>query len=556
MSTPIYQMPNPTNDISGGAGVEINPAALSEDAKQVLTPEVLQLVADLHRAFEPRRQELLRARREWQAHIDAGNLPEFLDRNSEAVQGDWRVGEIPQDLRLRRVEITGPVNSAKMTINMLSRSAQGVRADTAMVDLEDSLKPSWSNIIAGIRNIAGAARGDLTHTEPGKGGKPEKVYRLDTQDMAVMIVRPRGLHLDEANLTVDGTPVSAALLDTLLSFCHAAPVLVEQGKTPAYYIPKTEQAPEGRWWSDLFAALEQWAGMARGTVKATFLIETLPAAYQMEEILYESRDHAVGLNVGRWDKIFSDIKTFRNHPDRVLADRASISMQRPWMENYAKRCVHICHSRGAYAMGGMAAFTPGKTAEVRDRQSAKVLEDKKWEADIGHDGCWVSHPYFIGPALEAFTRTDQLDVLYSEAERYPDMLPQPIGPKSEAGLRTNVRVGIGYLNGWRQDIGCVAWDDLMEDLATLEISRTQIWQWLRYGAELDDGAIVTEALVRKVFAEELEKIIAEVKSGMCGSPEAEIERVVAGFRGAAEEAEAIFMKKELTDFLTLSSELA
>jgi malate synthase len=296
--------------------------------------------------------------------------------------------------------------------------------------------------------------------------------------------------------------------------------------------------------------------MARGTVKATFLIETLPAAYQMEEILYESKDHAVGLNVGRWDKIFSDIKTFRNHPDRVLADRASISMQRPWMENYAKRCVHICHSRGAYAMGGMAAFTPGKTAEVRDRQLAKVLEDKKWEAGIGHDGCWVSHPYFIGSAMEAFTRTDQLDVLYSEAERYPDMLPQPIGPKSEAGLRTNVRVGIGYLNGWRQDIGCVAWDDLMEDLATLEISRTQIWQWLRYGAELDDGSKVTEALVRKVFAEELEKIIAEVRSDMSASPEAEIERVIAGFKGAAEEAEAIFTKSELTDFLTLTSELA
>ena len=276
----------------------------------------------------------------------------------------------------------------------------------------------------------------------------------------------------------------------------------------------------------------------------------------MEEILYEARDHAVGLNVGRWDKIFSDIKTFRNHPDKVLADRASIIMQRPWMENYARRCVHVCHSRGAFAMGGMAAFTPGKTPELRAQQQAKVLEDKRWESGLGHDGCWISHPFFIGAAMEAFPKKNQLEVLYDEGARYPDMIPQPLGPKTVAGLRTNVRVGIGYLNGWNQDIGCVAWDNLMEDLATLEISRTQTWQWLRYGLTLDDGTKVTQALVRSVFAEELEKILAEVRTEMASRPQQEIAAVEKGFIKAARDAEEIFTRKELTDFFTTTSEVA
>jgi malate synthase len=554
VSSPIQQSGNTTNPINMVSGVEINPAGLTEDAKRVLTREVVELVGELHRKFEPVRQALLAARQEWQAGIDRGNLPQFPPRDSEAVQGDWKVGAIPEDLQCRRVEITGPVNTAKMVINMLSRTDAGARADTAMLDLEDAMKPSWANIINGMINLTGAADGTLRHVEPGMNGKPEKVYQLDPGDMAVIIVRPRGLHLDEANVTVDGEPVSAALFDTAVSFYHTGRKLVDQGKTPAFYIPKTEHAPEARWWNDLFIALQEAVGLPRGTIKATFLIETLPSAYQMEEILFEAREHAAGLNVGRWDKIFSDIKTFRNHPDRVLADRASITMQQPWMESYAKRCVHVCHSRGAFAMGGMAAFTPGKTAELRQAQSEKVLADKRWEAGLGHDGCWVSHPYFIGPAMEAFTRTNQLDVMYGEAERYPDLLPQPAGPKTMAGLRTNVRVGIGYLNGWNQNIGCVAWDNLMEDLATLEISRSQTWQWLRYGSKLDDGPEVTEQLVRQVFAEELEKIIAELRSEMAGQPEEKVEQVAAGFTRAARDAEEIFTGKELADFLTLSSE--
>ncbi|MCZ6534208.1 MAG: malate synthase A [SAR324 cluster bacterium] len=554
MSSPIQQSESTQSERPNILGVEINPRAISEDTKRVLVGDVLGLVGELHRKFEPARQALLKARAEWQARIDQGGLPEYPSRNSEAVTGNWRVAPIPEDLRCRRVEITGPVNSAKMVINMLSRGANGVRADTAMVDFEDAMKPTWDNLMSGIVNLIGAAEGSLTHVEPAANGKAEKIYRLDPEDMAVIIVRPRGLHLDEANLTVDGAPVSGALLDTAMSFYHTAHRLTERGKTPAYYIPKTEHAAEARWWNDLFIALQDALGFPVGTIKATFLIETLPAAYEMEEILYEAREHAVGLNVGRWDKIFSDIKTFRNHPDRVLADRASISMQQPWMESYAKRCVHVCHSRGAYAMGGMAAFTPGKTPELREQQTAKVLADKQWEFGLGHDGCWVSHPYFIAPAMEAFTREQQTGVLYSEAERYPEMLPQPIGPKTLDGLRTNVRVGIAYLNGWRQGIGCVSWDNLMEDLATLEISRTQTWQWLRYAIALDDGTEVTEALVRQVFAEELGKIIAELRREMAGAPQEAVDVAVEGFQEAAAEAEAVFTRAELTDFLTLTSE--
>lgn len=535
-------------------GVEITAAAWSGATKKVLTPEAVALVAGLHRQLEGERQALLEARRVWQKEIDGGKLPEYPDRNSEAIRGDWRVDPIPADLIDRRVEITGPVNSAKMVINMLSRTGAGARADTAMLDFEDAMKPIWQNLMDGVLNVGEAAKGSLSHVESRGDGSEGKTYKLDLDDMAVIIVRPRGLHLDEVNLRVDGAAVSGALLDTALTFFHAGQSLLELGKTPNYYVPKTEHYPEAAWWARLFTGLEENQGLKVGTIKATFLIETLPAAFEMEEILFAARRHAAGLNVGRWDKIFSDIKTMKAHPDRVMADRASITMQRPWMESYAKRCVHVCHSRGAFAMGGMAAFTPGKTPEVRQQQSDKVLEDKKWEAAAGHDGCWVSHPYFIGPAKEAFTRQNQLDVLYSEAERYPELLPQSTDPKTMAGLRTNVRVGIAYLNGWRNGIGCVAWDNLMEDLATLEISRTQTWQWLRYAVQLDDGPAVTEELVRGTFAEELEKIEAEARREMAGRSASDIEATVASFQAAAKEAEELFTRKELSDFLTLTSD--
>jgi malate synthase len=539
----------PTRDPQPHDGLEVPRAGWTPDARHVLSPKAAALLVELHRRFEPQRRALLAARRERGAAWDAGALPAYPARDSEAVRGDWQVAPIPADLQCRRVEITGPCNSPKMVVNMLSRGADGVRADTAMLDFEDALMPSWQNVLAGLRNVRAVALGELEHIEPAAGGRAAKHYRLDPADMALPIVRPRGLHLLESNCRVDGAPISAALFDLALSAFHCAGAFLERGHTPAYYIPKVEDAAEARWWDELLAALERRLGLDTGTLKATFLIETLPAALQMEEILFASRLHAVGLNVGRWDKIFSDIKTLRHHGDRVLADRATIGMQRPWMAAYAQRCVQISHQRGALGIGGMAAFTPGRTPEVRAAQSEKVRADKRLEHDTGHDGCWVSHPYFIAPALEQFPQRNQLGVRFEGHERYPDLLPHGGGPYTLAGLRTNVRVGIGYLEGWRREIGCVAWDDLMEDLATLEISRAQTWQWLHHGVRLAEGEAVSEALVRRTFAEELQRIVRDECAGYAEARGDDPAAVRAGFEAAAQQAEAIFTREKLSDFL-------
>ncbi|MEM7587063.1 MAG: malate synthase A [Acidobacteriota bacterium] len=537
------------------AGVEVSRGAKTPAALEVLTEPAVALVATLHRRLDAERRELLADREHRQAAIDGGELPRYPDLCSEAVIGNWRVAPIPPDLKRRRVEITGPVNHAKMVINMLSRNAAGDRADTAMLDFEDSMKPTWQNVIDGVHNVKQAAEGTLTYVKRGADGEPESIYALDPEDSAVMMVRVRGLHLEESNLRVDGQPVCGGLMDLALTLLHAGQPLIARGRTPKFYVPKCEHHLEARWWNQLFRLAQTELGMAVGTLRATFLIETLPAAFQMEEILYEIREHAAGLNVGRWDKIFSDIKVLRRHPDRVLADRGWISMERPWMRAYAERLVQVCHRRGAFAIGGMAAFTPGKSAQRRDEQTAKVLADKQLEASLGHDGCWVSHPYFIGAALSAFERDNQLDVIDPEANRYPDLLPQPTGPRTLAGLRTNLRVGIGYLEGWSRGIGCVAWDDLMEDLATLEISRAQVWQWLAHGVRLDDGTAVTEALVRGLFAEELEQILGEIREAMAGASAETVERTERSFVAAKEEAERVFLRDELSPFLAKASDL-
>ena len=424
-----------------GTGVALRKNALTPLAAELLTPEALDLLARLHREFEGGRQELLGERGIRQEAWDRGEVPTYLPRDTEAVQGDWQVAPIPEDLRRRRVEITGPVNDAKMVINMLSRNAEGHRADTAMLDFEDSMKPTWSNVLDGVRNVKEAVEGTLTYLKPSRNGAPATLYSLDPADQAHLMVRVRGLHLDESNLTVDGTPIAGGLFDLALTFFHAARRQVAQGRTPTFYVPKCEHHLEARWWNRVFVELQKVLGLPVGTLRATFLIETLPAAYQMEEILYEIRQHAAGLNVGRWDKIFSDIKVLLQHPDRVLADRATIGMDRPWMENYARRLVAICHRRGAYAIGGMAAFTPGREAELREKQTAKVVADKQKEAALGHDGCWVSHPYFIGPALAAFESDHQLHVVHEDFDKYPDLLPVAMPPYTLEGLRTNLRVG-------------------------------------------------------------------------------------------------------------------
>lgn len=535
-----------------GGGVAIHAGAWDAPARELLEPGLLALLAQLHRDFEDTRQALLTGRAKRQAQWSAGALPTYCDPLREAVAGKWRVAEIPADLRRRRVEITGPANDAKLVINMLSRNDAGDRADTAMVDLEDSMKPTWRNVVDGLLNIRGAVAGDLQFTKSGALGQPSRVYRLDRADMAKVMVRVRGLHLDEANLQVDGQNVAAGLFDFAATLWHTAKLQVERGETPTFYVPKTEHFLEARWWNQLFVAGQHAVGLRRGTLRATFLIETLPAAFQMEEILFELREHAAGLNVGRWDKIFSDLKVVMAHSDRVLADRASIGLNRPWMKAYATRLIQICHQRGAYAIGGMAAFTPGRTAELRQHQTSKVLADKHFEAELGHDGCWVSHPYFIGPALSAFTKDHQLDVTYAGQDRYPDLLPQGGGPRTLAGLRTNLRVGIAYLEGWRRGLGCVAWDNLMEDLATLEISRAQVAQWLRHAVELEDGQVVDAALIEETFAGELAQIVAELEDEAL--PGLAARR--AAFEAAAAEAQEIFLRKDFAPFLALASELA
>ncbi len=537
-------------------GVALHRGADTSAARRVLTPDALGLIAGLHRALDAQRHELLAARDERQARWDAGALPERVETPESA--GDWSVAPLPADLLTRRVEITGPVNDPRMVINMLSRGADGQRADAAMLDFEDSLKPSWANVVAGVENVAAAARGDLQATKTDADGAVLKTYALDPDDMPLMMVRVRGLHLDESNVRVDGQPVAAGLLDLALCAAHSVQALQERGITPAYYVPKVEHHTEARWWDRLFALVEDELGLDRSTMRATFLIETLPAALQMEAILYEIREHAAGLNGGRWDKIFSDIKCLRAHPDRVLADRATIGMNRPWMRDYARELISVCHRHGAFAMGGMAAFTPGRDPERRAEQTAKVVADKEFEASIGHDGCWVSHPYFIGPALEPFLKAlggarNQLGVL-PDLDR-PDLMPQGGGPYTMEGLRTNVRVGIAYLKGWAEDVGCVAWDDLMEDLATLEISRAQVFQWRSQSVTLESGEAVTDALVAQVFQEESAQIADELADAFAAPGQA-LDAERAAYADAAQQAQDVFLEAEMRPFLAMASDLA
>ena len=534
--------------------LKISGEAPDTSIQNLLNKELTDLLVELHEKLDPERQSLLWSRKVKQSKFNEGEAPEYLNKNNAAVEGDWNINPLPEDLKKRRVEITGPVNSAKMVINMLSRNKSGDRADMAMLDFEDSMKPSWPNIVDGYNNVIGAVRGDLRFKQPAKGDRPAKTYSLNPDDMPGVMVRVRGLHLNEPNITINGEPLSAGLLDLAVTFYHTAALQVQKGRTPKYYIPKCESYQEARWWNRLFTVLEDRLDFETGTLRATFLIETLTGAFQVEEILYEIKDHAAGLNVGRWDKIFSDIKVLRYHKDRIMPDRSTIDMSKPWMDQYAKRLIKICHSRGAMAIGGMSAFTPGKDAELRKEQTAKVKADKENEFNIGHDGCWVSHPYFITPALACFPEQNQLECTLPNQDKYPDILPQGGGEVTEAGVRTNIRVGIAYMRGWNQDIGCVAWDNLMEDLATMEISRAQIWQWIYHDVTLTDGRNVTRELVDTMLDEELDKILAEVDETMQGAPEKQITTIKQQFREAREDTGAIFVLSSLPNFLNIAVE--
>ena len=472
-------------------------------ASEVLTPKALAFVAKLQREFGSRRQELLRLRDERQARLDAGESPQFLVTTSSVRDSEWKVGKAPQDLQDRRVEITGPTDR-KMLINALNSGAR-----VFMADFEDANSPTWSNLVEGQVNLIDAIERRIDFTSP-----EGKEYRLNDK-VATLLVRPRGWHLDERHVEVDGKPISGGLFDFGLYFFHNVERLLKKGSGPYFYLPKLESHLEARLWNDVFNLAQDELGIPRGTIRATVLIETILAAFEMEEILYELRDHSSGLNAGRWDYIFSIIKKFNSRPEFVLPDRAQVTMTVPFMRAYTELLVKTCHRRGAHAMGGMAAFIPSRRdPEVNRVALAKVKEDKDREAGDGFDGTWVAHPDLVATATEAFDRVlgdrpNQLERQRPEvsvkAARLIDV-KVPGGTITENGVRTNVSVGIQYIESWMRGTGAAAINNLMEDVATAEISRSQVWQWVKHASRLDDGAIVTADLVREIADDEMSKL--------------------------------------------------
>jgi malate synthase len=468
--------------------------------EQVITPAALRFVAALARNFTDRVEALLAARVAAQARYDAGELPTFLTGPAESRDGDWKVGPIPADLEDRRVEITGPVDR-KMIINALNSGA-----NVFMADFEDSNTPTWQNQVQGQVNLYDAVRRTIRFVN-ARG----RVYALKDKT-ATLMVRPRGWHLPEAHMVVDGRPVPGGLFDFGLFFFHNARELLARGSGPYFYLPKLQSHLEARLWNDVFSFAQDALEIPRGTIRATMLLETLPAAFEMEEMLYELREHSAGLNCGRWDYIFSTIKTLRAHPQYVMPDRAVVGMTHPFMKAYTERVIQICHRRGAHAMGGMAAQIPIKSdAAANATALEKVRGDKLREVTAGHDGTWVAHPGLVAVAREIFDAhmptPNQIHRLREDVNVTPgDLLPTGGGPRTEAGLRQNINVGVLYLESWLKGTGCVPLYNLMEDAATAEISRTQLWQWIHHGAALDDGRVVTAELVRATLDDELEKL--------------------------------------------------
>jgi malate synthase len=482
------------------AGVELR-ASIGGGGRAILSPAALAFVARLVRAFEGRRRALLAARTERQARLDAGERPDFLADTAGLRAGTWRVATPPADLLDRRVEITGPAER-KMIINALNSGA-----NVFMADFEDSSAPTFENCVSGQVNLFDAVRRTISFDQPDGS----KQYRLNATT-ATLMVRPRGWHLDEAHLRVDGRPVSAALFDFGLFFFHNARELVERGSGPYFYLPKLESHLESRLWNDVFLAAQDELGLPRGTIRATVLIETILAAFEMDEILFELREHSSGLNCGRWDYIFSFIKKFRADPRCVLPERGLVGMTQHFLKSYSELLIRTCHRRGAHAMGGMAAQIPDRHDAERNRVALeKVRADKRREAQAGHDGTWVAHPGLVAVAREEFDRVlrgpHQLDVLREDvAVGAADLLRVPQGPITEAGVRQNIAVGVRYLAAWLTGNGCVPIDGLMEDAATAEISRAQLWQWRRHGSRLDDGRAIDSALLQQLTSQELAKL--------------------------------------------------
>jgi malate synthase len=506
---------------------------------EILTPDALRFVGELQREFGATRNRLLDRRRERQAQLDAGELPDFLPETRGIRDGDWTIAPVPDDLQDRRVEITGPTDR-KMVINALNSGAR-----MFMADFEDSLSPTWRNVVQGQVNLVDAIERTIEFQDPDG-----KAYRLN-EEVATLLVRPRGWHLPERHVLVDGEPVSASLFDFGLYFFHNPRRLLERRTGPYFYLPKLESHLEARLWNDVFEFAQDALDVPRGTIKATVLIETILAAFEMDEILFELRDHSAGLNAGRWDYMFSVIKKFRDRPEFVLPDRNQVTMSVPFMRAYTELLVKTCHRRAAHAMGGMAAFVPSrKDPSINEVAIAKVREDKIREANDGFDGTWVAHPDLVGVATEEFdevlraeaNQVERLrdDVSVSAADLL-DVAATP-GDVTEEGLRNDVSVGIQYLANWLTGNGAAAIFNLMEDAATCEIARSQVWQWIRHGTQLKEGATATRELVRRIEDEELEKIRAAAG-----------EEVYARSRPdeARELFERVALGEEFVEFLTL-----
>ena len=465
-------------------------------AGEVLSAEALAFLAALHRRFDDGRKALLEARTERQARFDAGEVPDFLAETADVRAGNWQVAPAPADLQDRRVEITGPTN-AKMVINALNSGAK-----VFMADFEDATAPAFDTLIDGQANLIDRWRGTLAYDDPATG----KQYRL-VDHPAVLIVRPRGLHLDEAHVTIDGAPLSGSLFDFGLYLFHNGKAAIAAGSGPYYYLPKLEGWREAAYWAEVISFAESELGLPRGTVRVTLLIETLPAAFEMDEMLHALKDHIVALNCGRWDYIFSFIKRFGRTAERIVPDRSAMTMDRAFLSAYSLRLIDTCHRRGAHAMGGMAAAIPVKDDEAANAAAfERVAADKRREVGNGHDGTWVAHPALVPVALTAFEvmrGANQLDVRPATVPGRDALLELHSGPRTEAGAREAIRVGVQYLAAWIGGRGAVPLYGLMEDAATAEICRTQLWQWLKFGAAMDEGGTFDRATFERLFDEEV-----------------------------------------------------
>jgi len=516
-------------------GIEIR-GAVSAQLAEILTPDAVRFVAKLARSFSGTRESLLQKRTERQVEIDSGVMPDFLPETEELRKDSWTVAAVPRDLQDRRVEITGPVDR-KMVINALNSGAK-----VYMADFEDAHSPGWESTIQGQVNVRDAVNRTIRFVNP-----QGVAYSLK-ENLATMLIRPRGWHLVEKHLLIDGKPAPAGIFDFGLYFYHNARALLEKGAGPYFYLPKLENHLEARLWNDVFVMAQKELGIPQGTIKATVLIETILAAFEMHEILYELREHSAGLNCGRWDYIFSFIKKFHNYPHFMLPDRAQITMARHFLRSYSLLCIQTCHRRGIHAIGGMAAQIPIKNNPEANAQAiGKVIDDKDREAGDGHDGTWVAHPGLVPVAAQIFDAAmpgpNQIHVMREDVQvTAADLLRVPAGTITEGGLRTNLSVGVQYLEAWLRGNGCVPLYHLMEDAATSEISRAQVWQWIRHGAVLPDGRKITVELARTLLQEEMDKVRSVL---------GEKQYAAGRFALANEIFCQLITNKELVQFLTL-----